>query len=211
MENLLRNRIQERLDTLRINPFEAARRIPAERAFINDLLIGKKTTIRANAIPRVAAALDCDPGYLMGTQDTPRKSAAPRQSTAAESMALAGIIEAGAWRSAARPGAAHVLPVAPDPRFPASSQAAFIIRGDHAEWLGAEDGSVIVGVIGDGCRDGDVVVIRRTRMADDGQEEEITLRRVDAGKLLLGAEDPSPLSTDAAEILARAVSSHKVF
>ncbi len=51
MENLLRERIRARLEDLDLNPFEAARRIPADRTFLNDLLIGKKETIRAKVIP----------------------------------------------------------------------------------------------------------------------------------------------------------------
>lgn len=213
MDNLLRSRIQSRLDALNLNPFEAARRIPAERAFLNDLLIGKKGSIRANAIPRVAGALECDPGYLMGTQDTPRLSA-PRESAqeaAGDSLPrlpLAGIAEAGAWRPAPASGPPQALPVSPDPRYPAESQIAVLIRGDHAEWLGAGDGAVVVAVKGGGYRDGDAVLIRRARPGEDGQEAEVTLRRVDAGKAVLSTGASVDLSSPSVEVIARAVSSH---
>lgn len=215
MENLLRDRIRERLDALDINPFEAARKIGAERTFINDLLIGKKKTIRSAALPSVAQALDCDTEYLMGAQDIPRRTTPAqrpqdRALAAPQALPLAGVAEAGTWRAAPRSGPPPALPVAPDPRFPAAAQAAYLVRGDHAEWLGAPDGSVIVAVTGAGYRDGDVVLIRRTRQGEEGPEEEITLRRVDAGKLSLGAGTSVDPTSAGVEILARAVSSHRV-
>jgi hypothetical protein len=219
MENLLRDRIRERLDALNLNPFEAARRIPAERAFLNDLLIGKKKTIRSNALHRVAEVLDCDTGYLMGAQDMPRRAAPPQASperpdSAPLTVALAGVAEAGAWRSPPRSGPPQALPLAPDPRFPAASQGAFLIRGDHAAWLGAGDGSVILAVTGAGYRDGDVVLIRRTRKSEDGPEEEITLRRLEGGQLISEAPGQSAriaAGSPGVEIIARAVSAHRVF
>lgn len=208
MENLLRDRIRERLDALQINPFDAARLIPAERTFLNDLLIGKKKTIRASAIPRVAAALQCEPGYLMGTQERPRNVAparAPAQTPEKSPLArdpglpLVGIAEAGTWRLSARSGPPQRLPVAPDPRYPAADQVAYLIRGDHAAELGAGDGSVIVALTGADFRDGDVVLVRRTRTSEDGPEQEITLRRI-------GRSDAA-----SADVIARALSLHKVF
>lgn len=99
MENYLRARIRDRLDALGMNPFEAARLIGAERTFINDLLIGKKSSIRQSAIPRVAAALDCDPEFLVGAQDAPRRTSAQTPEigplTAIYGLPLVGIAEAG--------------------------------------------------------------------------------------------------------------------
>lgn len=217
VENFLRTRIRTRLDALGLNPFEAARRIPAERTFLNDLLIGKKSTIRQSAIPKVAAALECDPEYLLGAQDTPRRNRAqaPEKSpeNAPSGITLVGIAEAGTWRVAAHSGAVTALPISPDPRHPATEQIAVLVRGDHAAGLGAGDGSVVVGVKGAAFRDGDIVLVRRSRDLDHGQEEEITVRRIngawlecnDAGSVV------SRIAVEGAEIIARAISAHKIF
>ena len=209
MENILRDRVRARLEALDLNPFEAARRIPAERTFLNDLLIGKKDTIRRSAIPGVAAALDCDPGYLIGSQDAPRRADAgsPPQAPEIPSLApatpvpLIGVAEAGTWRPWPVSGPPQSLPIHHDQRFPAADQVAFIVRGDHAADLGAADGSVILALSGGSYRDGDVVVIRRTRHGDDGAEAETSLRRYAHAMQL------SPGS----EIIARAISAHRVF
>lgn len=217
MENLLKDRIKERLDALQINPFEAARRAGADRTFINDLLVGKKKTIRSSTMIAVAAALDCDAGYLIGTQDAPRSAAASetpekRPDGGHLSLPLAGVAEAGAWRLSARPIASPALPVAPDPRFPAKDQSAYLIRGDHAAWMGAHDGSVVVAVAGAGYRDGDVLLVRRIRAGSEGPEQELTLRKLAGGKLsaVNGGQEIEP-GADSVEIVARAISAHQVF
>lgn len=220
MENLLRARIRARLNALDINPFEAARRIPAERTFLNDLLIGRKESIRPARLPAVAAALECDPEYLVGRQDQPRRQAAaqtPEISPLAgnSTLPLVGIAEAGTWRPAGKSEAPAALPIPPDPRFPAADQAAYLIRGDHAAWLGAGDGAVVVAVTGAPIRDGDAVIVRRTLLGEDGLMQELSLRRLEAGRLLMAENGNIHRKIDPAgsgiELLARAISAHKVF
>lgn len=219
MENFLRDRIRGRLDALGMNPFDAARRIGAERTFINDLLIGKKDSIRRAAIPRVAEVLDCDPEFLIGAQDTPRRAAAQTPPRTPENGPLAGaagvplfgIAEAGTWRHPRAYAPSATLPLATDPRYPPQDQIAYLTRGDHAAWLGATDGAVILAVKGADFRDGDVVVVRRTRPGDDGPEVEITLRKVTDGLLILPDHKPVTIGNAGVEIFARAISAHKVF
>ncbi len=216
MENFLRSRVQSRLDALGINPFEAARRAGGERTFINDLLIGKKDSIRRSALPRVAEALDCDPEYLLGAQDAPRRGHAAHAKspeTAPGTAPLVGIAEAGTWRLTGRAGPSPALPIAPDPRHPASAQVAYLVRGDHASAIGATDGAVVVGVTGANYRQGDVVAVRRTRDLGEGREEEITIRRANGAWLECQNEDGSTsrVAAESAEILARAISAYKVF
>jgi transcriptional regulator with XRE-family HTH domain len=213
VENFLRTRIQARLDDLGINPFEAARRSGGERTFINDLLIGKKDSIRRSAIPRVAEALDCDPEYLLGAQDAPRRIRRAAPEIAPDHVPLVGIAEAGTWRVTGRQTPPVPLPIQPDPRYPASSQIAYLVRGDHAASIGAGDGAVVVAVSGDGYRDGDVVVAVRTRDVGDGLEAETTIRRAVGGWLICDPETAgaSRIPAESAEILARAISAHKTF
>ena len=62
---LLRTRIQARLEELDINPFEAARRGGLERNFVNDILVGKKQSVRGKNLARLCAALDVTADYLL--------------------------------------------------------------------------------------------------------------------------------------------------
>lgn len=206
MNDLLRQRVQERLDALNINPFEAARRANFERSFVNDLLIGKKSTVRQAKISALAQALECDPEYLSGLQGVPRSG--DMQGT----LRLAGIIEANTWRqaSAFRPPDAGI-PLSPDPRYPANFQEAYLVRGDHFASSGVSDGSIVLVYSGPiSLREGDVVVARRKRSED---EIELSIRSVAAGALsarpLAGTEKPIPL--DKADIVGLVLSSHRVF
>jgi transcriptional regulator with XRE-family HTH domain len=57
--------VQARLNQLGRNPFEAARKGGLERSFINDILIGRKKSVRGDNIGRLAAALDWTVADLM--------------------------------------------------------------------------------------------------------------------------------------------------
>lgn len=64
MSSQLQQLISNRLSELGINPFEAARNGGLERSYINDILIGKKTTVRFNKLGQLATALRLDPRDL---------------------------------------------------------------------------------------------------------------------------------------------------
>jgi hypothetical protein len=55
----------ERLKELNRNPFEAARLGGLERSFVNDILIGRKRSVRGENFQRLARALDWDSRLLM--------------------------------------------------------------------------------------------------------------------------------------------------
>ena len=61
----LRTLISRRLAELDISPFEAARRGGLERCFVNDILVGKKRSVRGDNIGKLAAALETDPVSLL--------------------------------------------------------------------------------------------------------------------------------------------------
>lgn len=208
MGDLLKRRVRERLDALGINPFEAERRANLKRGYVNDLLIGKKTTFREKALPALASALECELDYLTGRRDTPTGT---EPGSAIGGMALAGIAEAGAWRDPdAESVPATPLPVHPDPRFDSARQSIFLVRGDHAAGLRITGGSIVLVVSDSAYRDGDVVVARR--VAKDGTAE--TSIRVLAG----GALSARPLKgeiasypVDEAEIVGRIVRAEIIF
>ena len=58
MPSALARSVQARLNQLGRNPFEAARKGGLERSFINDILIGRKKSVRGDNIGRLATALD---------------------------------------------------------------------------------------------------------------------------------------------------------
>lgn len=68
----LKDRVDERLRELGINPFEAARRMGegTGRDFVNDILLGRKKTVRGDNLDRLARALECEPSFLMSDYDT---------------------------------------------------------------------------------------------------------------------------------------------
>jgi phage repressor protein C with HTH and peptisase S24 domain len=62
---LLKDRVEHRLRDLGINAFEAARRGELERGFVNDILNGKKQSVRGNNLARLARALEVPPEFLL--------------------------------------------------------------------------------------------------------------------------------------------------
>ncbi|XAI96294.1 hypothetical protein [Microcystis phage Mae-JY30] len=207
MSEHLRERVQARLDALQINPFEAARRAGLERSFVNDLLIGKKSTMREAKLVALADALDCDVAYLRGFQNTPRAGIA-----GGAGQPLAGICEAGVWREPGADIPAQPIPFTPDPRYPISDQELYLVRGNHAAGFGITDGSLLVVVKGAAIRDGDHVVVRRRRPS--GEIE--TSVRVQAGGALsasppAGNSQIAPILMDDAEIVGLIAISFRVF
>ena len=61
----LQRAVMERLKELDRNPFEAARLGGLERSFVNDILIGRKRSVRGENVERLARALDWDSSLLM--------------------------------------------------------------------------------------------------------------------------------------------------
>jgi hypothetical protein len=71
----LQRAVTERLKELKRNPFEAARLGGLERSFVNDILIGRKRSVRGENLERLARALDWDSRILL---DAAGRSLPPR-------------------------------------------------------------------------------------------------------------------------------------
>lgn len=69
--------VMERLRELDRNPFEAARLGGLDRSFVNDILIGRKRSVRGDNLERLARALDWDSRILT---DAARRSRSPQGS-----------------------------------------------------------------------------------------------------------------------------------
>ena len=65
MSTLLKRRVVSRLKELGLEPIPAATSAGLERNFINDIINGKKKTVRGDMIGRLAKALQCQPEYLL--------------------------------------------------------------------------------------------------------------------------------------------------
>jgi hypothetical protein len=68
--------VMERLKELDRNPFEAARLGGLDRSFVNDVLIGRKRSVRGENLERLARALDWDSRVLM---DATRRNPSTRR------------------------------------------------------------------------------------------------------------------------------------
>lgn len=71
MDSLLKRRVEERLDALKTNAFEAARLSGLERNFINDILNGKKSSVRGPSLMKLAQVLRCSADYLIREDASP--------------------------------------------------------------------------------------------------------------------------------------------
>jgi hypothetical protein len=67
--------VMERLKELDRNPFEAARLGGLDRSFVNDVLTGRKRSVRGENLERLARALDWDSRLLM---DATRRGRSPK-------------------------------------------------------------------------------------------------------------------------------------
>ena len=75
MVHELQRAVTARLKELKRNPFEAARVGGLERSFVNDILIGRKRSVRGENLERLARALDWDSRVLL---DAAGRSRPPR-------------------------------------------------------------------------------------------------------------------------------------
>lgn len=180
----LKVRVQSRLDFLGINAFEADRRGGLKRGYVNDILNGRKKSVRGEGLALLAVALECDETYLTGHQGAPRIETGDE----AQGMPVTLTCEADTWRPQ-RAGAiaAIAIPVLPDPRYPNATHVAALIRGDSADQVGLCDGAFAVGVNfeqwqarGNKLSDGLLCIVKRFRAQFD--EVEYSIRRVRAGE-----------------------------
>lgn len=133
---IMRQRVQERLNSLELSPYKAARDAGKERLFLYDLLVGKKTILREQALPAVAAVLKCDVAYLEGRQDTPRLPTTR--------LKLSGYCELGVWREPVAAAMDIHMHIAPDHRYASECQDVFQINDDHASGIHMLAGSYVI-------------------------------------------------------------------
>ncbi len=168
MENPMRARVLSRLSEMGLRPSSQEIRDKLvshglNKTYLYEFVSGKKAQINLNNLPAIADVLGVDVEYLTGEV----------AGTAPDGVRIVGICEAGAWR-AQRAHVHESLKIAPDRRYPVSSQEAYLVHGNHAENLGIPDGSVLVIAKDIHPRAGEIMVARRDR--DDGTSEVFAAR-----------------------------------
>jgi len=163
----LKDIVTARLADLRRNPFEAARIAGLERGFINDILAGKKRSVRGENLEKLAIGLDCDPDYLLGRQNTAKLSFSKHTPGV---VYIRGEVAAGMWLDAGLDGwdtcEYEPSPFPPDGRFPTDAQFDLIVRGTSINRF-AKDGQRLRCVSADTfpyqIQDNDIVIVERYR------------------------------------------------
>lgn len=97
MAESLKERVERRLAELDRNPFEAAKSVELERGFINDILQGKKRSVRGENLHLLAKALDWTAADLI---DAPAAKPAPTRLPQLRSLPIRFEVAAGSWHAA---------------------------------------------------------------------------------------------------------------
>lgn len=131
METSLQKRVRSRMDDLKLNAYQAARKAGLGDSFVRDILRGKTKNPNVDNLAKLADALETNIEWLYGKgEDTP--TAAPE----IEGLTVLGSIQAGSWidRSIIGEHDEHeIIPVARDPRFPRAKQYALKVEGDSMD------------------------------------------------------------------------------
>src|SRR5262249_30626594 len=93
----LKIRVERRLHELGITAATPTPRGRLSRTLIYDILDGRKTNVRSDNAIKLAEALDCDVGYVIGTQDEPRVALDAGSATEARLVRVYGDVASGIW------------------------------------------------------------------------------------------------------------------
>lgn len=162
----LKEKVEARLNDLKRNPFEAARIAGLERGFINDILNGRKRSVRGENLVKLAIGLDCDPNYLIGRQEVPKGDMREGPGI----VCIQGDVAAGVWLDCGFDGwdtyELEASPFPPDGRFLTNKQFDVIVRGNSINRF-ARDGQRLRCVLLEAypwpLEDNDIVIAERFR------------------------------------------------
>lgn len=183
MDKDLKSFVIERLAALDLGPIEVVTQsgIDMDRAFVRDILEGKKKSIRPESIGPLAAVLRVEPEELarivMGNKAAP---AARRP----DFLPYAGKTQAGVFVDVEVHAneSDQIVMIRPDPRYLRAKQYVWQVLGDSMDKAGILDGMYATGVDYHDfieyyrpIETGDIVVVERLRFS--GQERERTIKR----------------------------------
>ena len=174
-------RIEDRLKALGLSAAAASLKAGLSRFAIQNILRDAELVPRGSTLLALAKALDTTPEYLLsGTEPDEQEAERPG------GVRYGGIVEAGTFRhndSTNQDAEFRVIPIAPDPRYPAASQFAFEVMGDSMEEAGLIQGMWVLAVDAHAWErlhgepgDGRLVIVARIRNGDS--ERELTVKRL---------------------------------
>ncbi len=193
METSLQKRLKIRMDFMKMNALQTARKAGLGESFVRDILRGKTRSPNADNLAKLAAALETTPDWFYNGD--PDDQPLTRVKSVG-GLDVIGRIQAGNWvdRSIVDESAEHeIIPVARDPRFPHAKQYALSVTGDSMD-LEYPEGTYVTCVdyfdSGVSLKDGLIVHVER----HNGPLVEVTLKAVETidGERMLVPKSSNP-------------------
>lgn len=209
MSDVIRQRIQQRLEELNLTPNAATSLMGIDRSVLRKFMNGSVRELRENNLRAVAKGLGVSTAWLRGESETV-DAVGPSETVrlGPGDVRIVGIAETGAihpveFLEQAQHGSVRN---GLDPNFNAAQQFAYLVRGDGMDRAGIVDGSIAICVdpweVGSALVDEEIVVVEHERAED---LREVSLRqlsvRQDGIELLARSSDrrlqPIQLPVDA--------------
>jgi SOS-response transcriptional repressor LexA len=182
IESPIYQRIKQRLDELGMSERQASLKVSGNGQFIRNIRRGASQSPRGENIIKLAKVLGVSESWLMGTSDD--EGSAPEERPFG--VRFGGIVEAGAFRredGTNQDAELRLIPLPPDPRYPASRQFAFQVMGDSMTEAKIFEGMHVLAVdvhawerVHGHPNDGKLVVVARYRNGE--AERELTIKRL---------------------------------
>lgn len=180
MESTLQKRVKARMDELKMNAFQTAKKAGLGDSFVRDILRGKTKSPSAENLAKLSAALDTTSDHLMGRRAG--DSTLRRVSAKVEGVPVLGRVAANTWYTVddiVDPDDEDVERIPSISGYPVEWQFGMIVEGNCLNKV-AQDGDRLV------CLDliksqveiseGDLVIVERLKF--EGQMRQRTAKRV---------------------------------
>lgn len=182
----LQTRLQALMEQRKKKAAPFAQELGLDPSFIRDVLRGKKKSVAADSLARIADALGTTADYLLGN-DKDGELAGPGVIRSGNVLRYAGAVQAGSFLAVDEyfNQDPDIVPsyVLPDPGYSRVRQYAWKSIGDSMDKAGIMDGMWVVGADAPDYIDtygdivsGDLVVVERLRY--QGAERELTVKEV---------------------------------
>lgn len=194
-DDVVRQRIQERMDALDLTMNAAAKLSGLHRSMLRKFMAGDTKELRGSSIDKLAPVLQCTSAYLRGDEAEfvaaepkagPQGAALSRPlerlTRPMQNVKIVGVVEAGAFRPVDFFEDAELGDIVNgfDPKYRELRQFGFKVRGDSMDLAGIRDGCEIVCVCPAEAQvepgDGDLVVVENS--LDGGHTRELTVKRL---------------------------------
>jgi SOS-response transcriptional repressor LexA len=181
-DNPVYDRIKERLKLLNLSERAASIQASGNAELLRNIRRGRSISPRSGSLSKLAKVLGVSESWLLGSTDD--VGAPPTGQL--HGVRFGGIVEAGAFRRVNgfdQDSEYRLIPLPPDPRYPAHLQYAFEVVGDSMNAAHILPGMWVTAVslhawekIHGEPGDGRVVIVAKTRNGDD--ERELTVKRL---------------------------------